>query len=327
MFHRSMSTPKRHHFLPEFYLNGFTRDGMLWIFDRALNEYRHQQPKDTAVRRYFYSIKKPNGERDVEVEKLLSYVEGKAKPIIDKLDRGEDITPEDRVYLSLFLAVLHSRVPKFEREMNEIVDQAGKAILKYVFPNQEIAAGHIRRSAGKLTSTPAELVDFIQNERFTITGPRNNAIVMMLKQAPELAKLFNIMDWTVVHAERRASFITTDAPFAFLASEELLRSGKPVLAVGSFEIVKAVPLTSRTCLLLGGRGLGFGHTEFNRERVHDINLLLAKECERFVLAVDESLLKSIVARSRIDRQRTGTRMRVDHFQHPKHPNPNDYDHP
>ena len=62
----------RHHFLPEFYLDGFTRDGMLWIFDRALKEYRHQQPQDTAVRRHFYSIKKPNGERDVQVEKLLS---------------------------------------------------------------------------------------------------------------------------------------------------------------------------------------------------------------------------------------------------------------
>lgn len=315
-----MSTPKLHHYLSEFYLKGFTRDEILWVYDRQKDEYREQHPRTTAAIRHFYSIENDEGERDPEVEIQLSRIEGKAKPIIQALDEGKDISPEDRVYLSVFLAVLHSRVPKFEREITEIADQATKALLKRMFPHEDAAREHLRRSGKESEIDPEHIVDFIQNERFEVKGHRNNAISTMLRQWPELAKLFNIMDWMVAHADSRTSFITTDAPFAFLASDELLKSGKPVLAVGSFEIVKAVPLTRRTCLLLGGKGVGFGHFDFNRDIVRDINVRLASECERFAFAADEAHLKSIVRRSQIDRKRTGTRMRVDHIQHPTDPN-------
>ena len=314
-----MSVPRLHHYLSQFYLKGFTRDDMLWVYDRQKDAYRSQHPKKTAAINDFYSIEGEDGELDPELEIKLSHIEAKAKPIIAALDKWKDITPEDRVYLSAFLAILHSRVPKFEREITEIADQATKAILKRMIPHADAAREHLRRR-GKKDIDPEHMADFVQNERFTVKGHRNNAIVTMLRQWPELAKLFNIMDWAVVHADERTSFITTDAPFAFLASDDLLRSGKPVLAVGSFEIVKAVPLTRRTCLLLGGKGVGFGHLPMNRGMVRDINVLLASECDRFLFGADEAHLKSIVRRSQIDRKRTGTRMRVDHIQHPKDPN-------
>jgi hypothetical protein len=315
-----MSTPKLHHYLSRFYLEGFTRDEMLSVFDRKSNEYRTQHPLTTAAIRHFYAIETDDGKRDIEVELHLGKIEGKAQPIIAALDRGDSITPEDRVYLSYFLGLLHSRVPKFEREMTEVADQAIKAILKRMFPNEEVAASHLRRRGRDGDISAAAVVDFVQNERFSVKGNRNNAIDTMLHQAPDLAKLFNIMDWMVAHADPRTSFITTDSPFALLVSDELRQSGKPVFGVGSFEIVKAVPLTSRTCLLMGGKGVRFGHVDFNRDSVRDINLQLAREADRFVIAADEAHLRSIVRRTRIDRERTGTRMRVDHVQHPSDPN-------
>jgi hypothetical protein len=65
------------------------------------------------------------------VERQLSKIEGKTKPVIAALERGESIAPEDRVYLSYFLGLLHSRVPRFEREITEVVDQAIKAVLTW----------------------------------------------------------------------------------------------------------------------------------------------------------------------------------------------------
>jgi hypothetical protein len=315
-----MSTPKLHHYLSRFYLEGFTRDQMLSVFDRKTNEYRPQHPLTTAAIRHFYTIEKEDGGRNVEVELQLSKLEGKTKPVIAALERGESIAPEDRVYLSYFLGFLHSRVPRFEREITEVADQVIKALLKRMIPNEEAAAAHLRRAGKEEDVRAAAMVDFIQNERFSIKGSRNNAIGMMLHQAPDLAKQFNIMDWMVAHADPRTAFITTDAPFALIVREELRQSGKPVYGVGSFEIVKAVPLTSRVCLLMGGKGVGFGHVSFNREQVRDINLQLAREAERFVFAADEIHLRSIVRRTRIDRERTGTRMRVDHVEHPTDPN-------
>ena len=49
------------------------------------------------------------------------------------------------------------------------------------------------RRRGKEDIDPEYMADFVQNERFTVKGHRNNAIVTMLRQWPELAKLFNAL--------------------------------------------------------------------------------------------------------------------------------------
>jgi len=51
-----MSKPKRHHYLPQFYLDKFSRSGSLYIFDRELNEYREQTPTNTAVKSHYYAL-------------------------------------------------------------------------------------------------------------------------------------------------------------------------------------------------------------------------------------------------------------------------------
>lgn len=314
----AVSTPRLHHYLPQFYLKEFTRGEMLWVYDRQSNVYREQHPKTTAAKKHFYSITQDDGTLDPAIEKDLSHIEGRAKPIIAALDNGNNITAEESVHLSAFLALLHSRVPKFEREITEIADQATKALLKRMIPNEEAARQRLKRE-GRDDIDAAYMTDFVQNERFRVVGPRNNALLTMLRQWRDLAELFAIMNWTVAHADDRTSFITTDAPFAFIVSDELLRSGKPVLGVGSFEVTKVVPLTRHTCLLLGDKGVAIDHVDLPRDRVREINVLLASECDRFVFAADEAHLKSVVRRSAIDRKRTGTRMRVDHIQHPTKP--------
>ena len=51
-----LDCPKRQHFLSCFYLEGFTKDGLLAEFDRKMNEMQVQQPVNTGVIGYFISI-------------------------------------------------------------------------------------------------------------------------------------------------------------------------------------------------------------------------------------------------------------------------------
>jgi hypothetical protein len=44
-----LSGPKRQHFLPRFYLEGFTHNGFLSLYDRDKKEYRKQQPASTGI--------------------------------------------------------------------------------------------------------------------------------------------------------------------------------------------------------------------------------------------------------------------------------------
>ena len=75
------SGPRRHHYPPRFYLNGFSRDDLLWIYDCELNEIRQQIPINTAVERDYYSIEDEDGNRNNAVEEYLSTVEDKAKTV------------------------------------------------------------------------------------------------------------------------------------------------------------------------------------------------------------------------------------------------------
>lgn len=315
-----MPKPKRHHFLPKFYLEGFTRDGLLSVFDRDKKQYRRQSPKKTAVIGHFYAFLNTEGETDYGIETFLSQIEGNAKPVIDKLSAGEAIEPEERVSLATFIAVLFNRVPKFEREIDEISDAAGKAIMKKMFPSIEAIEEYFRRDGKEDRSYTAEhFFDFIHNERYSFVGNRNITIRTMLEQTPEMSKTLAFMDWIVAHADDRSAFITTDSPFGYIVPEEIRRSGEPALGLGSPKITKIVPLTSRIALLLGGFGAGFGHFAFDRVQVRELNVAVATECERYVIGPDEALVRSIVRRSNIERAKPGTRMRVDHIEHPTDP--------
>lgn len=67
-----LTGPKRQHFLPKFYFEGFAKDGMIALFDRELNEIRVQAPVNTCVVGHFYTLEDAEGRKRFELEELLS---------------------------------------------------------------------------------------------------------------------------------------------------------------------------------------------------------------------------------------------------------------
>jgi len=142
--------------------------------------------------------------------------------VIQKLEAREPIEPEERVHLAMFIALLFNRVPKFEREIEQITDAAGKALMKEMFPTIEAVEHHFRREGDEARSFSAkEYFDFIHKEQYTIEGNRNITIQTMLEDTPEMSRTLGYMDWMIVHADDRSSFITTDSPFGFIVPEEI----------------------------------------------------------------------------------------------------------
>lgn len=68
-----MGNPKRHHFLPEFYLYGFAKDGMVWLHDKKLEQFRHQTPTNTAVIGHYYTTLDEQGEKDYETKTKVEW--------------------------------------------------------------------------------------------------------------------------------------------------------------------------------------------------------------------------------------------------------------
>ncbi len=316
------TNPKRHHFLPEFYLKGFARENLIWLFDREKKQYRCQTPHNTALIGQYYVFENEKGEKDYSVEKYLSAVEGKAKSAIQKLEARDTILPEERFNLAHFIALLMVRSPKFDRVVNEVADAAAKHIVKHAVPTVE-AAGELVRQHGEKTGakeiTPESMFKFIHDEKFKMVTNRNFVISAMLDQAQKATLDVAMMDWMVVHADKSSAFITTDEPIGFIVPDEFRRSGEPVLGLGSQKITKFIPLSQSVALLLGKQGGGFGHFGVHREQIRDLNILVATECDRYVIGRDEALVRSVVKQGKVDISNPGTRLKVEHVLHPTDP--------
>jgi len=106
-----LTGPKRQHFLPKRYLEGFTKDGMVAVFDRESNEVRVQQPVNTGVIGHFYTMEDAEGRKRFELEQLLSECEDKASPVIKKLVAKEEINADERSDLAIFVSLAAFRTP------------------------------------------------------------------------------------------------------------------------------------------------------------------------------------------------------------------------
>lgn len=309
-----MSTPKRHHYLPEFYLKGFRRDKVLFIYDRELNEYREQSPKDTAVKSHYYALEDDEGKKNLEIESFLSKIEGDAKPIIDKLERGEDISEEEKESLSVFISFLMNRVPDFEESENKMLEKIIEKASNMMFQDEERAKSimeqHERDTGKKMDVTPEELVNFHKNVPHKYKIHRNVSLTTMLDVSLQIAHYFKQMDWLLFHTPDISSFITTDNPFVLLAPTNH-KSGFYGTGIAMRGARKIVPLTQSMCLVMRDHGTSTVHKDIDREVVKETNLQIAYFSDRFVIGRDKALVKRNVKRAKLNQWKYKGRLRVD----------------
>src|SRR5713226_1981225 len=107
----SVSIQMDQHYIPKFYLKGFTdKEGVLWVCEK-LKPIRPSKPKREAHRADYYTHSE-KGERDETAENVLKEVESRVAPIIRKLANPRYVlTPENAGHLIMFVAFMFVRVP------------------------------------------------------------------------------------------------------------------------------------------------------------------------------------------------------------------------
>src|ERR1035437_3536447 len=216
-----MNRPKRHHYLPQFYLDGFTRDSLLWVYDRKTKTLRKQTPINTAVESGFYTYVDVQGNESNEIEKLFATLEGYVKPIIDLLATRREISAEQRAVLTTFIATLFFRTPGFRRIHDGMHEAMMKRVMQMSLPNVDVAAATLERmkadgrDVDSVTSERA--VEAAQNpDDYGIEFPPNASLQSMMTLLPQIAPMLGDLKWTVLHAPQNKSFVTSDEPFVLL---------------------------------------------------------------------------------------------------------------
>ena len=297
-----LTGPKRQHFLPRFYLEGFTKDGKVAVFDRDKNEVRTQQPVNTGVIGHFYTMEDADGHQRFELEQMLSEFEGKASPGIKKLAAKEQPTDEERADLAIFVALAGFRTPDIIESLKLFNSGLIGDIAKRMFANVDQVKETMRGKPGSPTSEEEleqeakEMVDFAQSGQYEVTTNHRWAVGMAMKMAFEVAPLLAGRNWLVVHRpNKKKSFVTTDAPVV-LSTVTPREPSFYGIGFGNTDAMVVFPLTQSCALVMFGKDGALQHREIDAVAIRHMNLALADRCQRFVIGREEALVKSLAER-------------------------------
>lgn len=313
--------PVKHHYVPQFYLRGFSQDGnRLYVFDKKAKEektkYRYQTIKKIAYENNLYTYTTKSHKKET-LEDFLSKIEDKANQVIIKLSQKKDITPRQRGYLALFVALLWLRTPTSKKEtlgaQEELYEKTTRMMFR--FPQQKEKIKKFLESRGeKLTDDEIDdLIDFTTNpkrSKITLNFPPGYWIKQMLLLANDVYPYLAICNWEVRHAVRKYAYLTSDNPVLLIPSEK----PHPFYGVGLLTpgVKKTVPLTSNMYLVMHEpqKDPGLVHTQGDKNFCRKVNEWTMRNADRLVFSPDLGKLEKMVKTKPELTQPRGKRYRI-----------------
>ena len=296
-----LTGPKRHHIIPRFYLEGFSRDNLLAVYDRKTKQHRRQQPENTAVNNHFYSFQDADGNRRYDVEHAFGVEEGKAAGIIRKLIDGRQLIDQEIADFAVFLAIMACRTPSMIDSTKDVHERLVKRIAREKFRSVELAMQTIRGNPAHAGKTESELVqeartlsDLVQSDDYEVVTNHQWAMGMTIGMIKNLPPILIQRHWRVLHVSNpKRSFVTSDSPVVL---STVIRRPHNLQSVGFANIDAMVlfPLSQNCALLMFGEGGTLDHQSVNDVQLREYNLMVADRCQRFLFARDEPLNRSLV---------------------------------
>ncbi|MFM0126739.1 DUF4238 domain-containing protein [Paraburkholderia sediminicola] len=284
-----MNTPRRHHFVPRFYLEGFCAEDArgLAIYDRVRRAYRAQRTTEVAHRRDYYAYEDEQGNLVFEIEAALGQVEAAASETIQRVDNGEQLTADDKMALATYAAFQFTRTPAYAAWLE-------------AFREQWEAAGARREQLDALPEMPNPVAD------------RREALGAMLRHAPRFAEVFLRMNWTLWAREsERSSFVTTDSPVSVVWDQRPEANAYAGAGILSPDVITVLPLSQASGLAMSGIGERVDRRPLTRDQVRRVNLAVVSQAQHFVFGRDMTLVENLVRTTGIDRRPWQPPLRVD----------------
>lgn len=296
------NTPKRHHYLPQSYLRQFSKDDLIWVFDRQLQTFKHQLVGDTTVKRHFYSTTLKDGSRDTYLETILSGIETPFPSLCEKLRKAITLSPAESADLCLFTAFMMFRGPDFHDGIQKIEGKLIHQATVAMFSSEELAAKAIAayntaHPESSFDTDPKDLVKLVESDGFKVKIHRNRSLAMMCSIAPEIAHILATLNLSILHAGKNTSFLAVDRPTLLVPTART----SPIPRWGGLGILtpgvhKYLPIASDLLLAFEDIGSTVKHVSIDQKTVMYLNSCIARMTDRFLLSRDLPLLKSWVKR-------------------------------
>lgn len=213
-----MSEAKRHHYVPQFYLERFARNGALELLPRE--DIRRAIPSSVAkalAENYFYSLETEDG-RDGAMEQILAnYIEDPAAEAIRRLVEGRRsvLAPSIRNRIALLMGFQRIRGPGQRHAMVEHSKATYRMVASMATP-EAVERGARERGEEISEEEISETVELAVSGKFDLVVKRAaNLHLGAFKGAFEIAERLLARTWQLVEFDHSA-LVTSDEPVALV---------------------------------------------------------------------------------------------------------------
>ena len=259
-----MRDPKKHHFLPQFYLNNFkvnpqrTKYPRVFVTEKSIEPRSFASPiHDTGCIRDYNTLDLEEARDRTSIEHVLSRVETIHSRVLSKLMSSCSIDTINRHDLSFLIALMYCRVPKFKRYVQNAMKKSVEI------------EGQLMFKKGQLPPPPPELATELRKRGLTrfediVTIEINNwaALSTMYRCAAsrELRQPLSEMDIDVMSAPKDSFFITGDTPVAVYGG-----------ALYDKSVEVTFPVGPNLMILLSRNGKGDQGRDISVEELYEYN--------------------------------------------------------
>ena len=275
---------KSQHYIPNFYLKGFSDRGVLWVYEK-FKPLRKSKPKDEAHKPDYYTHAE-QGERDETAEATLEAIESKAAPVVRKLANPQfRPTPEQMGHVYFFIAFMFARVPSWREHLDEVATQVIKdrqisnAKDKDKFHK---SCADMEKDTGKpLGMDYEELRQYILKGEYRITQESTAFnLGSMFESAFTVADGLAHYSYEILYAPEGKVFLTSDSP-VFTLQPDNRGQASIGMGFGWADVEVYFPLNKRACLRLK-KGIESGAVlktdEHHFSQINRVTMMNAASC-------------------------------------------------
>jgi hypothetical protein len=219
---KSSQIAKKHHFVPQCYLAGFTdtgaKDGMLCVYDFEAQRFFRQIPKNVAFEVAFNRVDLEDHPPDA-LERAFGEFEGRVASVVNRITAEHDLPEDEELrYVLNLIALLAVRNPAMRRSMETAQRHMYRVIGDMLASDsgQYKSQAKRARTNGFVTGkdVPYEQVkDFLRRDEYTVEFPPQYHLQRELAVFEKILTALGSRTWSLLTAAPDApDFITCDHP-------------------------------------------------------------------------------------------------------------------
>ncbi|WP_175958357.1 DUF4238 domain-containing protein [Burkholderia sp. BCC0405] len=249
---------RKHHYVPQCYLKGFThdrrKDSRLYVVDSRRRRDFYTTPSNIAAERDFNRI---DGDEPNAIEAIYADFESKAGPALVRTEARRAVGSEaDRDVLLELIALFAVRSPRQRENLRQFHEQTMRAMMEQMVATQQRWEAHEQHAiaAGRMEPSDVSyeaIKAFVDAGEYRVDVTTTRHVVTELEMLPVVFDQLQRRTWVVLRAAADSGgFVTSDNPATLCWDNEDMAGGFYSPGFGSADTSVVCPL-SKTLALRG----------------------------------------------------------------------------